>query len=124
MPLDEEDDIRKAIELSIQTATRETNKRQRAVTHVVKQPTKDRDDDDFDAGLGFEQFAKGIDSGRKSDRVRDDIANFDFPAIGKKEEGKEDAEFNFNFDNNEAKAQQSVPQGGGGDLLDMLSQPS
>lgn len=77
----EDEEIRKAIELSKQTAKDDEEKRKR---HLAKQ-AKSGDKDDFDVGLGFEKFATGAGGDPN------DIDDFDFGNLGgsdKKEEYK------------------------------------
>lgn len=87
---DEDEEIRKAIEISKETAKKEEEMRKK---RTKPQQVNSGEKDDFDIGAGFEKFATGAQGNNN------DIDDFDFGNLGgsnsKKEENKHEEEFNF-----------------------------
>jgi len=120
-PSDEDADIARAIEESKKTAEREERNRLAAAKRAgaedvigKRKKPAEAGGDDFDFG------GKGLDD-KPSDP--NDINDFDFGGAGAKEEKKEPAsdEFDFNFAGGEAKGKPSEePAAQTGDLLDLL----
>lgn len=124
---DADDELKKAIELSKETAKKEEERRKRKQTAPSRVQDKDGNGDDFDIGLGFEKFATGVAGGRANDIDDFDFNNIDSNRGGdKKEENKQEDMFNFDVASSPQKnAANSVGAAqGGGDLMDLLGGPS
>ena len=117
---DEEEEVRRAIELSKVSAQREEEERLKELAAAEgrlnkqkKKESKHNEDGDFDFGSGFEKFATGQ-NGDNEAVGGDNLDDFDFND-DKDKKGGED--FNFNFGAEEQKKDEKA--GGVGDLLDL-----
>lgn len=122
--IDEDEEIRRAIELSKETAKKEEKQRVKEVLTTSKaQPQNSspaKAEDEFNFGSGFEKF-----STNNKPVQGDNVNDFDFGSdvIQPKGAQKQEGEFDFNFNGGGAAPQKKeVPQssGGGMDLMDLL----
>lgn len=94
--VDEEEELRRAIELSKQTAAKEEQRRVNEVIGASKsqpQGSPSKEDDEFNFGSGFEKF-----STNNKPVQGDNVNDFDFGSDVIQPKGKQDAEeFDFNF---------------------------
>jgi hypothetical protein len=122
---DEEDEIRKAIELSKVTAQREEEDRlkEKAMkTSKLKENSgrvgsHAKHDKDFDFGSGFEQFAAYNNGAAVGGDNLDDFDFGDHPKPSKNQPSKD--EFNFNFGGQKNAKKEEKKQDHVGDLLDL-----
>ncbi len=94
--MDEDEDIRRAIEASKQTAAKEEKIRVKEVQAISKIPqSKKKSDDEFNFGSGFEKF-----STNNKPVQGDNVNDFDFGEVIQSKSNKnkkEEGEFDFNF---------------------------